>query len=112
MPLLVAEAKNLSKTYDQAGTSIQVLNRLQFEILEGETIAVIGQSGSGKSTFLSLLSGLDRPSEGSVSWMGTNIINLNEGELARLRSLSLGIVFQQFHLMSYLTALENVSLPL
>ncbi len=109
---LIAEVKNLSKTYSQAGTSIEVLKGLEFKINAGETIAILGQSGSGKSTFLSLLAGLDRPTQGTVLLKGQNIFDLNEKELAQFRAQNLGIIFQQFHLISYLTALENVSLPL
>lgn len=108
----IAEIANLSKTYSQADTPIEVLKGLELKVKEGETIAILGQSGSGKSTFLSLLAGLDRPTQGTVTLAGQSIFDLNERDLARFRSKNLGIVFQQFHLMSYLTALENVSLPL
>ena len=108
----IAKVKNLSKTYYQASLPIEVLKGLEFEIKKGETVAVLGQSGTGKSTFLSLLAGLDRPTEGTVELAGQDIFLLNEARLAEFRAKNLGIVFQQFHLMSYLTALQNVSLPL
>ncbi|HEX4925989.1 MAG TPA: ABC transporter ATP-binding protein, partial [Bdellovibrionales bacterium] len=78
----------------------------------GETVAILGQSGSGKSTLLSLLAGLDAPTNGAVEIAGRNVSAMPEAELARFRAAHLGIVFQQFHLMSYLSALENVQLPL
>jgi putative ABC transport system ATP-binding protein len=109
---LIAKVINLSKTYYQASLPIEVLKGLEFEIKKGETVAVLGQSGTGKSTFLSLLAGLDRPTQGTVELAGQDIFVLNESKLAQFRSKNLGIVFQQFHLMSYLTALQNVSLPL
>ncbi|MEO5971191.1 MAG: ABC transporter ATP-binding protein [Bdellovibrionia bacterium] len=111
-PDLIAKVKNLSKTYFQAGLPIQVLKGLDFQIMKGETVAVVGQSGSGKSTFLSLLAGLDRPTQGTVELAGQDIFLLNETKLAKFRSRNLGIIFQQFHLMSYLSALQNISLPL
>lgn len=108
----VLEANRLSKSFNQAGTPIQVLQGLDLNVSEGETIAVLGQSGSGKSTLLSLLAGLDLPDDGSVTLCGQDVSRLDEATLARFRSKNMGIVFQQFHLMSYLTALENVALPL
>ncbi len=82
------------------------------EVSEGETVAIVGQSGSGKSTLLSLLAGLDRPTRGQVRIAGQDIAALSEDELTAFRARHLSIVFQQFHLMSFLSALENVSLPL
>lgn len=106
------QAQGIHKNYFQGSSQIDVLKDLDFEISPGETVAVIGQSGSGKSTFLSLLAGLDTPTRGTVSWLGKSILGLSEVELAQIRAKTLGIVFQQFHLMPYLNALENVSLPL
>jgi putative ABC transport system ATP-binding protein len=112
MRAAVIEARGVFKTYRQAETPIDVLRGLELEVRAGETVAILGQSGSGKSTLLSLLAGLDRPSEGAVFLEGARINEMGETELTAFRARSLGIIFQQFHLMSYLTALENVSLPL
>jgi putative ABC transport system ATP-binding protein len=108
----VIRAESLFKTYDQAGFSVEVLRGAELDVKEGETVAILGQSGSGKSTLLSLLAGLDSPTRGSVTLSDRKIGLMSEAELAKFRAKNLGIVFQQFHLMSYLTALENVKLPL
>ncbi len=107
-----AELRNVFKSYPQASTQIEVLNGLNLKVNPGETLAIMGQSGSGKSTLLSLLAGLDQPNRGSVWLNGQEISSLSEKELAVFRAKNLGIIFQQFHLMSNLTALENVGLPL
>jgi putative ABC transport system ATP-binding protein len=75
-------------------------------------VAIVGQSGSGKSTLLSMLAGLDQPTQGSIIVDGQDLSRLNQNELTRFRGRSIGIIFQQFHLMRSLTALENVLLPL
>jgi putative ABC transport system ATP-binding protein len=108
----VLDVQNLSKTFVQAGAPLTILSGLSLTVAEGETVAVLGQSGSGKSTLLSLLAGLDRPSAGQVRLRGRDLGTLSEEALAALRARQIGIIFQQFHLMSSLTALENVSLPL
>ena len=110
--LVVAHIKEVSKIYRQGETKIEVLRSTNLQILEGETVAILGQSGSGKSTLLSLLAGLDRPDSGEVFLAGQNIVSMNESELATFRAKNLSIVFQQFHLMPHLNAIENVSLPL
>lgn len=104
--------KSLSKSYAHASGPIPVLMGLNAEIQRGERVAIIGPSGSGKSTLLALLAGLDRPTEGSISVLGEKMSSLNERALTAFRAKHLGIVFQQFHLMSHLTAQENVALPL
>jgi putative ABC transport system ATP-binding protein len=109
---LVAEASSVSKIYDQAGTKVEVLRDLNLSVRAGETVAILGQSGSGKSTLLSLLAGLDRPTNGKIRLEGQDLNALPAAELERFRAARLGIVFQSFHLMSHLSALENISLPL
>ena len=108
----IAYIDKISKTYSQGGKKIEVLYRLSLKVKKGETVAILGQSGSGKSTFLSLLAGLDQPDFGNIEIDGTDLTKLKQEDLAHFRSKNLGIVFQQYHLMSNLTALENVSLPL
>lgn len=82
------------------------------QVKKGEVIAILGQSGSGKSTFLSLLSGLDNPDQGEIRVDGTDMVSLDIEQKTKFRGEKIGIVFQQFHLIPHLTALENVLLPL
>ena len=96
----------------QAGSRLEILKDITLELAAGQTLAVKGQSGSGKSTLLSLIAGLDRPTSGTVEVVGKDIGRLSEKELSIFRRDHLGIVFQSFHLISNLTALENISLPL
>jgi putative ABC transport system ATP-binding protein len=110
--MTILKASGLSKAFQQGGTSVQVLQNLELEVTQGETVAIVGQSGSGKSTLLSLLAGLDSPTSGSVELAGRALGAMSEEELTAYRARHLGIVFQQFHLMSNLTAAENISLPL
>ncbi len=111
---MILEVSNLYKNFETAaGTeTVEVLKDLNMSMEAGETVAILGQSGSGKSTLLTLLAGLDNPSSGEILLNEQNMQSLNEEELSKFRALNIGIIFQQFHLMSHLTALENVSLPL
>lgn len=102
----------LQKSFYQGDVEIEVLKGVNFSVQKAEVVAVVGQSGSGKSTLLSLLAGLDRPSKGSIEIGGTDLNTLNENGLTDFRARHIGIIFQQYHLMSHLTALENVQLPL
>jgi putative ABC transport system ATP-binding protein len=108
----ILKARQVFKQFAQGETPVQVLNGLELEVAKGETLAIVGQSGSGKSTLLSLLAGLDTPTQGSIELAGQALEALSEEELTVYRAKHLGIIFQQFHLMGNLTALENVSLPL
>lgn len=103
---------NLRKSYGQGDARFEVLKGINLNIQKGETLALIGKSGSGKSTLLSLLAGLDQADSGEIEISGKNISTLKEQELTRFRAENMGIVFQQFHLVSTLSALENVLLPL
>jgi putative ABC transport system ATP-binding protein len=111
---MILEIKDLCKTFQTSSNlePIEVLKNLNLEMAVGETLAILGQSGSGKSTLLTLLAGLDSPSSGSILLNGQNMQDLDEEHLSKFRAQNIGIIFQQFHLMSHLTALENVSLPL
>lgn len=109
---MILEVDKVVKGYTQASKKLDVLDGLDLQIERPKSIAILGKSGSGKSTFLSLLGGLDRPDEGKIVVNGQNITAMKESELAKYRAENIGIVFQQFHLMKTFTALENVMLPL
>jgi putative ABC transport system ATP-binding protein len=104
--------RGVQKSYRHASGEISVLRGVDAEIAPGSTVAVLGPSGSGKSTLLSLMAGLDKPTSGVVAIAGEDIGAMDEEALTGFRASRLGIVFQQFHLMSHLSALENVALPL
>jgi len=100
------------KSFQQGNHKVKVLEGLDLEVNKGEKVAILGPSGCGKSTLLSLLAGLDSPGSGTVEIDGTDLAKINEDQLSQTRSQKLGIVFQQYHLMRNLTAVENVGLPL
>lgn len=91
---------------------VTILDGIDLEVPEKQFLAVVGPSGSGKSTLLGLLAGLDRPTFGSIQFNGFSLTELGEDELARLRREKIGVVFQSFHLIPTLTAIENVKVPL
>lgn len=109
-PILACE--NLGKNYRDGKLKVNVLNDLDFTVTKGEQIAIIGPSGSGKSTLLHLLGGLDKPSEGKVSLLGSDLACLSERKRCRLRNSALGFVYQFHHLLPEFAALENVAMPL
>lgn len=102
--------KNITKSFFQAKEEINVLNDISLEIESGEIVALLGKSGSGKTTLLSLLAGLERPDQGSIHFDNLEINSLGEESLCDFRAKNLGIIFQQFHLIPHLSALENVLL--
>lgn len=104
--------ENVTKHFTQASKEIAVLDNLNFNLDEVGIIAIIGKSGSGKSTFLSLLAGLDTPTSGDIKINNDFISNMNESELTEFRAKNIGVVFQNFHLIDNFTAFENVLLPL
>jgi putative ABC transport system ATP-binding protein len=107
----VLRTHGLEKEYGQGEGLVHALDGIELNVTGGETLAVMGPSGCGKSTLLHLLGGLERPSAGEV-WLGGRRIDvLSEKALARMRRRSIGFVFQAFHLMEELTALENIELP-
>lgn len=108
----IISLKKISKTYFQGSQRIEVLNKLNLEVETNESLAILGQSGSGKSTLLSILAGLDQPEFGTLSIDGQDLAKLSQDELSLFRSKTMGIVFQQYHLMNNLTTLENVGIPL
>ena len=106
------ELRGVSKTVPSGAGSLTILHPLDLTIDAGRVVAITGPSGSGKSTLLGLLAGLDAPSSGSVILDGVDITALDEDSLARLRGTRIGFVFQFFHLLPSLTALENVLVPM
>jgi len=100
------------KSFQQGNHRVDVLEHLNMHANAGEKVAILGPSGCGKSTLLSLLAGLDKPDVGTVEIDGQDLAKMSEDERSKTRSEKLGIVFQQYHLMRNLTAIENVGLPL
>lgn len=102
----------VSMVLSAGGRSITILDHVSFEIPAKQTVAIVGPSGSGKSTLLGLMAGLDRPTSGSIKLDGTDITTLAESRMARFRREKVGYIFQSFHLIPTLTAMENVAVPL
>lgn len=107
----VLRARGLRKEYGTGEGLVRAVDGVDLDVASGETVVMMGPSGCGKSTLLHLLGGLDRPSGGEVSLAGRRIDQLSERALARMRRSDVGFVFQAFHLMEELTAVENVELP-
>jgi ABC-type lipoprotein export system ATPase subunit len=107
----VLRARGLRNEYGKEAGLVRAVDGVDLEVAAGETVAVMGPSGCGKSTLLHLLGGLDRPSAGEIWLAGRRVDELGERALARLRRDAVGFVFQAFHLMDELTAVENVELP-
>ncbi len=112
MSKVTIQCSNLSKTYDEGISKIQVLRQVHLEVNSGEMVAIVGTSGSGKSTLLHLLGGLDKPTTGHVTVAGKNLATLSENEKCRLRNAYLGFIYQFHHLLPEFTALENAAMPL
>ncbi len=108
----IVQIEEVHRHLPQGGRELHILNGISFSVDAGAWLAITGPSGSGKSTLLGILGGIDRPSSGKVYIERTEISALSEGQLARLRNEKIGIVFQSFHLIPTLTALENVEAPL
>jgi len=106
------EIKNVSKIFGEGSTAVTALNNISLTVNKGDYIAVMGPSGSGKSTLLNIIGGLERISSGEVTLDGIRIDSMDENELVDIRRGKISYVFQQYHLLSSLTALENVLLPL
>jgi putative ABC transport system ATP-binding protein len=109
--MAILEAKNLNKTYTVDHRNIMVLNDISLVVAPGEFVVITGSSGSGKTTLLTLLSGLDHPSSGRVFIDHRDITRASEDELAPLRNRMIGFVFQSFHLVPSMTAMENIMFP-
>lgn len=108
----VVEFVNVKKIYDMGEIKVEALKGVSFEILKGDYTIIMGPSGSGKSTLLHIMGCLDRPTSGKVLIDGEDTSKMNDSKLAKLRNQKIGFVFQSFNLLSKLTALENVELPM
>ena len=112
MPTPLISLQHIHKIYGSGVTEVRALWDVNLTIERGEYCAIMGPSGSGKSTAMNVIGCLDSPTSGEYFLDGENVANLEEGELAHVRNRKIGFVFQQFHLLPQLTALENVSLPM
>ena len=108
----VLTARSIGKIVKSGTSDLVILREIDLEVTPGEAVAVVGASGSGKSTLLAILAGLDTPTSGMVELDGQDLFSMNEDLRAELRGRTVGFVFQSFHLLPSLTALENVMLPL
>ena len=110
--MIILETKALKKIYGQGEARVQALDGIDLTVEKGEFVAVVGTSGSGKSTFLNMIGGLDVPSEGEVMVDGKKLQDLSDDELTVFRRRKIGFIFQQYNLIPMLTVWENVILPL
>jgi putative ABC transport system ATP-binding protein len=110
--LPIAELTNVSLTLASRAGAVDILRDVSLSLPRGQSVAILGPSGSGKSSLLMILAGLERASRGAVRIAGCDFVGANEDEIARVRGAHIGIVFQAFHLIATMTALENVALPL
>ena len=110
--MALIEVKNAIKTYQTGDDSFNALNNVSLSIEKGEFVAIMGASGSGKSTFMNMLGTLDKPNSGSYYLDGIDMLSLDTNSLAEVRNLKMGFVFQGFNLISRTSALENVELPM
>lgn len=108
----IVSMQNICKSYYMAGEELKVLHDVNLSVHSGEFLSILGPSGSGKSTMMNIIGCLDVPSSGSYILSGNNINDLDEIELAKARNKEIGFVFQSFHLLPRMTALQNVELPL
>ena len=111
-PAAVAELRGISKIYGSGDLEVKALDQLNLTVREGDYLAVMGASGSGKSTAMNILGCLDRPTSGSYRLNGMDVEQLDDDALADVRNRSLGFVFQQFHLLGHASAMDNVMLPM
>lgn len=112
MPEPVIELDAVNLTLGNAANQVHVLKDVSLNVPKGETVGIVGPSGSGKTTLLMVLAGLERPDSGAVTVAGARLDQMSEDEIARFRGRNIGFVFQSFHLIANMTALENVAVPL
>ena len=108
----IIEARSLDLSLGTGEARVHILRDISFDVRKGEAVGLVGPSGSGKSTLLMTMAGLEKPDTGTLAIAGTDITGLGEDDLARFRGAHIGIVFQSFHLIPTMTALENVAIPL
>lgn len=111
-PIPIIQAKNISYSYQSTTIPINILKDINLIIQPSDCVAITGPSGTGKTTLLSLLAALDTPTKGEIFILGKNITKYSEEQRARIRAEQIGFIFQHFHLLSYLSAIDNISLPL
>lgn len=111
-PIPAIEAKDVSHRYQSGKNTITIINHLNLVIQLGECVSITGHSGSGKTTLLSLLAALDTPTQGEIFINNINICKMTEEQRARVRAKNIGFIFQHFHLLPYLSAIDNITLPL
>lgn len=109
---MILRANDVKKSFNQGDENLEILRGVSLDIEKPETISIMGRSGCGKSTFISLLAGLDAATSGDIEILGKSLASLSSGDLNTFRARHIGIIFQQFHLLDHLTALENVRLPI
>ena len=110
--MIVLETENVIKQFRQYDNVVTAVNRVSLSVEEGKFIAITGESGSGKSTLINLCAGLDLPNSGKIRILGRDIVNMKKDELCQFRGKHIGFVFQSHKLVPYLTALENILLPI
>ena len=111
-PTPIISAQAVTRVFGSGETAVTAVNNITLDVLPGEFLAVVGRSGSGKTTLLNIMSGLDRPTTGSVFFLGQDLATMSDADLVELRRHKVGFVFQSFGLMPLLSAVENVELPL
>ena len=112
MSNLILEVKNITKEVNSPEGLLTIVKDINLSVDQGKPVSLVGPSGSGKTTLLAIMAGLDLPTAGTVSLLGSQITNLDEDKRAQIRGKDVGFVFQSFHLMPRLSALDNVMLPL
>ncbi len=108
----IIQINKVTKSYKDGNSKVHALKDVSFDINEGEDIAIVGPSGSGKTTLLQIIGGLDNPTSGKVLVDGKNLTDFNDNEISEFRNATIGFVFQMMHLQDYLSALENVMIPM